>query len=97
MRGCIRIIHHFDLKTFRPNERDRVKISLAAVGAFALIGWPLIIAKFGIMGWFNLWLMPWLGFHFWVSTTDWLCYCCVPAITGGCSSCCVSCCSTALC
>jgi len=64
---CIRFIHHFDLKTFRPNEQDRVKVSLAAVGAFALIGWPLIIAKFGIMGWVNLWLMPWLGFHFWVS------------------------------
>jgi len=67
--GVRRVIHHFDLKTFRPNERDRVKVSLAACAAFALVGFPLIIAKFGILGWVNLWLMPWLGFHFWVSQT----------------------------
>lgn len=57
---------HFDLKKFRSNEVKRVKISLACVSAFIAIGWPLIILKTGIMGWIKFWLMPWLGYHFWV-------------------------------
>eukprot|EP00897_Mesotaenium_endlicherianum_P003038 jgi/Mesen1/2762/ME000170S01870 len=62
------LMYHFDLKKFRPAERPRVKISLAAVAAFVAIGFPLIIANFGVAGWFKFWLMPWLGFHFWMST-----------------------------
>lgn len=59
---------HFDLKKFRPTEQSRVKISLACVFAFMAIGWPLIIYKMGVIGWINFWLMPWLGYHFWMST-----------------------------
>eukprot|EP01018_Ginkgo_biloba_P035358 Gb_08625 [translate_table: standard] len=59
---------HFDLRKFRPSERNRVKISLAFVYAFMVIGWPLIIFKTGITGWIKFWLMPWLGYHFWMST-----------------------------
>ncbi|PNX83761.1 omega-6 fatty acid desaturase chloroplastic-like, partial [Trifolium pratense] len=59
------LVCHFNLKTFRPNEIKRVKISLACVFAFMAIGWPLIIYKTGIMGWIKFWLMPWLGYHFW--------------------------------
>ncbi|PNX88508.1 omega-6 fatty acid desaturase chloroplastic-like, partial [Trifolium pratense] len=55
------LVCHFNLKTFRPNEIKRVKISLACVFAFMAIGWPLIIYKTGIMGWIKFWLMPWLG------------------------------------
>lgn len=62
------LIWHFDLKKFRPSEVGRVKISLAAVFAFMAIGWPLIIYKAGILGWVKFWLMPWLGYHFWMST-----------------------------
>lgn len=62
-----RLIWHFDLKKFRPNEVNRVKISLACVFAFMFIGWPLIIYKTGIVGWIKFWLMPWLGYHFWVT------------------------------
>ncbi|KAH7546182.1 hypothetical protein FEM48_Zijuj01G0173400 [Ziziphus jujuba var. spinosa] len=62
------LMWHFDLNKFRPNEVKRVKISLACVFAFMLIGWPLIIYKTGIMGWIKFWLMPWLGYHFWMST-----------------------------
>jgi hypothetical protein len=61
-----RFMWHFDLKKFRPSEVNRVKISLACVSAFIAIGWPLIIYKTGIMGWIKFWLMPWLGYHFWV-------------------------------
>ena len=59
-------MQHFDLNNFRASEQSRVKISLAAVFAFVAIGWPLIIAQTGLTGWFKFWLMPWLGFHFWV-------------------------------
>lgn len=61
-----RLIWHFDVSNFRPSEVKRVKISLACVFAFIAIGWPLIIYKTGIMGWIKFWLMPWLGYHFWV-------------------------------
>lgn len=62
------LVYHFDLGKFRASEIPRVKVSLAACAAFALVGWPLIIANFGITGFFTMWLMPWLGFHFWMST-----------------------------
>ncbi|KAL1335227.1 omega-6 fatty acid desaturase, chloroplastic isoform X2 [Arachis ipaensis] len=62
------LMWHFDLKKFRTNEVKRVKISLACVFAFMAIGWPLIIYKTGIMGWIKFWFMPWLGYHFWMST-----------------------------
>ena len=57
---------HFNLKKFRQNEVKRVMISLAAVSAFIVIAWPLILYKTGIVGWIKFWLMPWLGYHFWV-------------------------------
>uniref|UniRef100_A0A0E0ICI7 Fatty acid desaturase domain-containing protein n=1 Tax=Oryza nivara TaxID=4536 RepID=A0A0E0ICI7_ORYNI len=56
------LIWHFDLKKFRPNELPRVKISLASVLAFMAIGWPLIILKSGIAGWFKFWFMPWMQY-----------------------------------
>ncbi|KAG0474181.1 hypothetical protein HPP92_016038 [Vanilla planifolia] len=59
---------HFDLSKFKPNETQRVKISLACVFAFMAIGWPLIIHKVGVLGWVKFWLVPWLGYHFWMST-----------------------------
>ncbi|KAI8570371.1 hypothetical protein RHMOL_Rhmol01G0029000 [Rhododendron molle] len=64
----IRLMWHFDTKKFRPNELKRVKISLACVCAFVAVGWPLIVYHTGIMGWIKFWLMPWLGYHFWMST-----------------------------
>ncbi|KAL9242486.1 hypothetical protein vseg_016479 [Gypsophila vaccaria] len=62
------IVWHFNLKKFRASERKRVMISLTAVFAFMSIAWPLIIYKAGIAGWIKFWLMPWLGYHFWMST-----------------------------
>lgn len=61
------MIVHFDLNMFRPSELKRVKISLACVFAFMGIGWPLIVYKAGILGWIKFWLMPFLGYHFWVT------------------------------
>lgn len=62
------LMWHFDTKKFRPNEVKRVKISLACVCAFMAVGWPLIVYQTGFMGWIKFWLMPWLGYHFWMST-----------------------------
>lgn len=64
-----RLMWHFDLNKFRPSEIGRVKISLACVFAFMAIGWPLIVYKAGLVGWIKFWLMPWLGYHFWVYIT----------------------------
>ena len=46
----------------------QVIVSLAAVAAFALIGWPTLIATTGVWGFVKFWLVPWLGYHFWMST-----------------------------
>uniref|UniRef100_A0A7C9CIB8 Fatty acid desaturase domain-containing protein n=1 Tax=Opuntia streptacantha TaxID=393608 RepID=A0A7C9CIB8_OPUST len=61
------LLWHFDLKKFRQSEVNRVLISLSAVFAFMGVVWPLIIYKTGIAGWVKFWLMPWMGYHFWVS------------------------------
>ena len=62
------LLHHFDLKKFKPNQRPAVQVSLAAVTLFGLgvlvpltvIGGPAALVKY--------WFLPWLGFHFWMST-----------------------------
>ena len=43
-------------------------ISLAAVASFILLGWPAIIATTGWVGFVKFWLVPWAGYHFWMST-----------------------------
>ncbi|KAL2492220.1 Serine/threonine-protein kinase WNK (With No Lysine)-related [Abeliophyllum distichum] len=59
MKYRIRLPWYFDKKKFRPNEVNRVKISLTCVFALMAIGRPLIILKTGIMGWIKFWLMMW--------------------------------------
>ncbi|EFJ18198.1 hypothetical protein SELMODRAFT_153911 [Selaginella moellendorffii] len=62
------IFWHFDLSKFRPQEQPKVKVSLAAVAAFAaLVLAPLLVTQ-GPVGFVKWWLVPWLGFHFWMST-----------------------------
>jgi omega-6 fatty acid desaturase (delta-12 desaturase) len=47
---------------------EQVKVSLAAVGLFMAVAFPLITYYTGITGLAKYWLMPWLGYHFWMST-----------------------------
>lgn len=61
------LLWHFDLNKYSEQQRPRVVISLAAVFAFMAIGWPLIIYYTGWAGLVKYWLMPWLGYHFWMS------------------------------
>lgn len=39
----------------------QVLVSLAAVAAFILVGWPAIIATTGWVGFLKFWVVPWLG------------------------------------
>lgn len=60
-------IWHFDLNKYTEQQKPRVLASLAAVFTFMAVGWPLIIHYTGWVGFAKYWLMPWLGYHFWMS------------------------------
>ena len=48
-------------------QRPRVLISLAAVFTFAAVAFPALVHYTGWVGFAKFWLMPWLGYHFWMS------------------------------
>ena len=58
---------HFNLNLYKKSEKKRVLTSIVCCAAFTLVGLPVL---FKYTGWFGLvkhWVMPWLGFHFWLS------------------------------
>jgi omega-6 fatty acid desaturase (delta-12 desaturase) len=59
---------HFDIRKFTVKQRARVFVSWAAVAAFAFGALPALVATTGWAGLVKFWLMPWLGYHFWMST-----------------------------
>jgi acyl-lipid omega-6 desaturase (Delta-12 desaturase) len=59
---------HFDPNQVQPKHRDQVKFSVTVVVIFAAIAFPLLIATTGIWGFVKFWLLPWLVYHFWMST-----------------------------
>ena len=59
---------HFDWTKFEGKQRSQVKFSALFVLAGAAIGFPLLIATTGIWGFVKFWLLPWLVYHFWMST-----------------------------
>lgn len=59
---------HFDWWRFEGKQREQVKFSALVVIFGAAIGFPILIATTGIWGFVNFWLMPWLVYHFWMST-----------------------------
>ncbi|MDX2228100.1 MAG: fatty acid desaturase [Leptolyngbyaceae cyanobacterium bins.349] len=59
---------HFDLRQFEAKDHAKVKQSIAVVVAFAAIVFPLLIVNFGLWGFVKFWLLPWLVYHFWMST-----------------------------
>ncbi len=59
---------HFDLNQFSKRDQGKVKVSIAAVVIFAAVFFPTLILTTGIWGFVKFWLMPWLGYHFWMST-----------------------------
>jgi acyl-lipid omega-6 desaturase (Delta-12 desaturase) len=66
------IIHwavlHFNPSLYPEKQRSQVRFSDAVVIAYALVAFPLMLFFGGIMGWLNFFLMPWLVYHFWMST-----------------------------
>lgn len=66
------IIHwagiHFNLANFEPKDRDKAKLSIACVVIFAAILFPTLIATTGVWGLVKFWLVPWMVYHFWMST-----------------------------
>lgn len=59
---------HFDLNNFAPRDRKSVKVSITVVAVFAAIFFPTMYLTIGLWGIVKFWLMPWLGYHFWMST-----------------------------
>jgi omega-6 fatty acid desaturase (delta-12 desaturase) len=59
---------HFKLENFKPRDHKKVKLSIAVVIAFAAIVFPTLILTTGVWGFVKFWLLPWLVYHFWMST-----------------------------
>jgi omega-6 fatty acid desaturase (delta-12 desaturase) len=66
------IIHwarfHFNPSLVKPRERNKMKLSIALVALFALVFFPTLVLTTGVWGIVKFWLMPWLVYHFWMST-----------------------------
>lgn len=61
-------IWHFDLSKYTEKQKPRVLVSLAACAVFAFAALPALTYFTGVAGLVKYWLMPWLGYHFWMST-----------------------------
>ncbi|KAG0616683.1 hypothetical protein M758_5G134100 [Ceratodon purpureus] len=59
---------HFDLSKYRPQDVKKVKVSLGAVAAFGVFALLPLLVMTGPLGFLKWWVVPWLGFHFWMST-----------------------------
>lgn len=61
-------ILHFKLSNFAERDHNKVKISIASVVLFAAICFPTLIITTGVWGFVKFWLMPWMVYHFWMSS-----------------------------
>lgn len=59
---------HFDLNQFSKQDQGKAKVSIAVVLIFAAVFFPVLIATTGFWGFVKFWLLPWLVYHFWMST-----------------------------
>ncbi|MFP4133133.1 MAG: fatty acid desaturase [Halothece sp.] len=59
---------HFNPAEVPSREQKKVKLSVAVVAIFALIFFPSLYLTTGVWGVVKFWLMPWLVYHFWMST-----------------------------
>ena len=59
---------HFDWSQFKGKHREQVRFSVLVVLIGGAIGFPVLIATTGIWGLVKFWLLPWLVYHFWMST-----------------------------
>ncbi len=61
-------VSHFDWRLFTGKQREQVRFSVLLVIVTAAIAFPLVFLNFGIWGFVKFWLLPWLVYHFWMST-----------------------------
>jgi omega-6 fatty acid desaturase (delta-12 desaturase) len=59
---------HFDWAAFEGKARQQVRFSALLTLGFAAIAFPALLLTTGILGVVKFWLMPWLVYHFWMST-----------------------------
>ncbi|MEA5617689.1 fatty acid desaturase [Cronbergia sp. UHCC 0137] len=59
---------HFDTQKFQKKDQAGVKLSIAVVVLFAAIVFPTLIITTGFWGFIKFWFIPWLVYHFWMST-----------------------------
>ncbi len=59
---------HFDWRPFTGKQREQIRFSALLVIGFAVVGLPLLLWSVGVWGLVKFWLVPWLIFHFWLST-----------------------------
>ncbi len=66
------IIHwagiHFNPAKVDAKDQNKVRLSVTVVVVFAAIAFPLMMFTLGFGGVIKFWLMPWLVYHFWMST-----------------------------
>lgn len=62
------LMWHFSLSLYTEKQRPRVIISWLAVALFACTALPALVSATGWAGLLKYWLMPWVGYHFWMST-----------------------------
>jgi omega-6 fatty acid desaturase (delta-12 desaturase) len=59
---------HFNWNQFEGKEREQVRFSVLVVLIGAAIGFPSLLWLTGVVGFVKFWLLPWLVYHFWMST-----------------------------
>lgn len=59
---------HFDWRPLKGRPRAQMKFSVLLVLGFATMAFPTLLWTLGIWGLVKYWLLPWLVFHFWMST-----------------------------
>ena len=59
---------HFKLSNFTERDRPKAKLSIAVVVLFGLMAFPALILTTGVWGFVKFWLIPWMVYHFWMST-----------------------------
>ncbi len=59
---------HFNWTKFEGKEREQIRFSALLVIVAGAIGFPILFYTTGIWGFINFWLLPWLVYHFWMST-----------------------------
>jgi len=62
------VMKHFSLDLFTPEQQPKVRLSLNCVYAFSAVFFPAMWYFTGIWGIIKFYAIPWLIFHFWMST-----------------------------